>query len=278
MKQKAAKMCLKTSINDSEVLKYYLEEKGKNHNCYKTYSTLERIESWKKSNCFYLDDGSRWNDPSDRDMFNNDNIDVKRFGRCFSFSRNESVAMWMLYGGMTKSGVMLEFKGSAMRELIKKTKSVEFGNWKNGKFEPVLTLNEGQYLLELKDILYRDKRKSGRFYIRRSDEVCKTAPGFTIRKLDHCVKAAAWSYENECRLVLSVDKRQFPEILNTSSARIHLHDMLKNTGKESKDTDKVRIYCSPNFFADDKPYLESNIKDDIDWDLCAGCKKTSVDT
>ena len=88
--------------------------------------------------------------------------------------------MWMLYGGMTKSGTMLEFKGSAIRELIKKTKVVEFSNWKNGKFEIVLTLKEGEYLLELKDILYRDKGKSGKFYIRRSDEVCKKAPGFSI--------------------------------------------------------------------------------------------------
>ena len=77
--------------------------------------------------------------------------------------------------------------------------------------------------------------------------------------------------------MLSVNKKQFPDILNASSARIYLHDMLNNTGKESKDTDKVRTYCSPNF-AGEKPYLESNLKDDIDWDLCAGCKKTSADT
>lgn len=270
---------LEDCVHNPYILDDYLVEKARWHNCYKTYSTLERIQSWKDSDCFYLDDGRRWNDRHDREMFNNEKSKVKRFGRCFSFSVNESVAMWMLYGGMNKNGAMLEFKRSAMRELIENTNVVELGNWENGEFKVVRKLNEGQFDLELKDIIYRDEiSKSERdvddfgvYYIRRSDEVCKRAPGYAINALDHCVKAAAWSYENECRLILSVNKAAVPEAIHASSVRIPLHNMLSGTNNKNTDKDKVKIYCSPNF-AGEKPYLESALAGGIDWDLCAGCK------
>lgn len=173
--------------------------------------------------------------------------------------------MWMLYGGMEKKGAMLEFTGTAMRELINKTSVVELGKWENGEFKVIKMLEKGQFILDLKDILYRDKVDSGEFYIRRSDEVCKKAPGLSINELDHCVKSVAWSYENECRLILTVSKADVPEVLEASSVRIHLQGMLNNPNK-------VNIYCSPNF-AGVKPYLESKLAGGIDWDLCAGCKK-----
>lgn len=258
-------------VDDADRLKNHLTKKGWNHKCFKTYSTLERIQSWVDSNCFYLDDGSRWNDPYDSRMFNNDRSIVKRFGRCFSFSITESVAMWMLYGGMEKKGAMLEFKGAAMRELINKTSVVELGNWENGEFKIVKALTEGQYVLELKDILYRDKEDADGIYICRAKEVCKKAPVSLINELDHCVKSVAWSYEEECRLILSVNKADVPEVLNASSVRISLHNMLK-------DPKKTNIYRSPNFTGK-KLYQESKLAGGIDWDLCAGCKKqTPADT
>jgi len=259
------KLKLIDCVYNANDLNDYLTQKAWGHKCYKTYSTLERLQSWKDSDCFYLDDGSRWNDRFDREMFNNTQSKMKRFGRCFSFSLNESVAMWMLYGGMKKSGAMLEFKGTAMRQLIESTNVVELGNWENGEFKTVKKLQKGQYILELKDIIYRDKIGSERFYIRRSDEICKNAPGIAINVLDHCVKSTAWCYENECRLILSVNKVAIPEVLNASSVRIPLQNMLN-------DTDKVKIYCSPNFEGE-KPYHQSTLAGGIDWDLCAGCNR-----
>lgn len=260
-------MDLKNSCSSANDLDRYLSAKAQNHTYYKTYTTADRVRSWMDSDCFYLDDGSRWNDIHDRETFNSQQSSVKRFGRCFSFSRSESVAMWMLYGGMKKKGTMLEFTKSAMKDLIKNTSFVELGNWVDGVFIKAMTLQQGQFDLTLKDILYADHHDSNATYIRRSTESYKDASPAVVKQLQHCVKSVAWSYENECRLILTVSKNLLPEVQAVTSVRVPLAGLLK-------DTDRVRIYCSPNFKGE-KPYRTSKISDEVDWDLCYGCKGPS---
>ena len=245
-------------------LEKYLNAKAANHKCYKTYARLNRIQAWIDSDCFYLDDGSNWNDTHDRQTFNSDNAKVKRFGRCFSFSKSESVAMWMLYGGMQKDGAMLEFTQKAMRQLIS-TPNVEIGNWVDGRFICAGHLDREQFDLELKDILYAasSSKESNGIYIRRSDEVYHNAPASVINQLEHCVKSTSWSYENECRLILTVKKSVLPSNQAITSVKIPFNGLLLQEGQTS-------IYCAPNFRGE-KPYNASKLSDEIDWNLCHGC-------
>lgn len=81
----------------------HLREKGKNHTNYKIYSYGTRITDIIDETTLYLSDGQRWNDRIDRDNFCRKD-QPRRFARCFSFSKSENVAMWMLYGGMKKMG------------------------------------------------------------------------------------------------------------------------------------------------------------------------------
>ena len=260
---------LKNACYTMQELEMYLATKAKNHKCYKTYTVSERVQSWMESDCFYLDDGSRWNDIYDRETFNSLQSDVKRFGRCFSFSKTESVAMWMLYGGMKKKGAMLEFSKKGMGELIRATTYVELGNWVDNRFNSVITLQKDQFDLALKDILYTGDIDANAIYIRRSDESYKNAPIDVVQQLRYCVKSVAWSYENECRLILTVDKNVIPNNSSVTSVRIPLKGLLK-------DTTKARIYCSPNYRGK-KEFSESKISGEIDWDLCYGCNGTSGD-
>lgn len=258
---------LKNACYTMQELEMYLATKAQNHKCYKTYTVSHRIQSWLEADCFYLDDGSRWNDIHDRNTFNTSQSDVKRFGRCFSFSTSESVAMWMLYGGMKKKGAMLEFTKKGMSELIRNTTYIELGNWVDNKFNSVITLQQNQFDLALKDILYTGDSDANSIYIRRSDESYKNAPIDVIKQLQYCVKSVAWSYENECRLILTVDKSIIPNGSHVTSARIPLKGFLQ-------DAAKARIYCSPNYRGV-KEFGESKISDEVDWDLCYGCNSAS---
>ncbi len=257
------KKSLKDVCNSAVELEAYLISKADNHNCYKTYSTVNRVQSWLDENYIYLDDGSGWNDVNDRNLFNSYRGNIKQFGRCFSFSKSESVAMWMLYGGLQKKGAMLEFSQKAMRELVNNTKQVVLGNWINHRFIPVVTLTEGQFRLFLKDILYIGDRDSRGVYIKRSDEAVKDAPPTVIDQLERCTKHSAWSYENECRLILSVDKGLLANYPPASSAQVSLMDL-------AEKQKYLTTYCAPNFEGT-KPYLPSRISGIIDWNLCKEC-------
>lgn len=262
-------LSLKKCCGSAAELERYLSVKAQTHNYYKTYSTSDRIRSWMDTDCFYLDDGSRWNDVHDRTTFNREENDVRRFGRCFSFSRSESVAMWMLYGGMEKKGAMVEFTESAMRELVEKISYVELGTWVEGAFRSAVTLQREDFDLILKDILYADTHDVNTVYIRRSEESCKDASPEVISQLRDCVKSVAWSYENECRLILTVKKDVLPAGQKITSVRVPLNGLLK-------DGKRVRIFCSPNFRGE-KPFRTSRITGEVDWDLCSGCKGPSDD-
>ncbi len=91
-KEKLESACL-----DSERLEKYLEAKAFNHNCYKTYTTSERVTSWIDKDCFYLSDGSDWNDTVDRNTFNHESYPVKRFIKGETTDTSEFLYRLMIY-------------------------------------------------------------------------------------------------------------------------------------------------------------------------------------
>lgn len=119
-------------IHNKDELIQYLSKKGNNHYNYRFYSKRERIETILKDHTIYLFDGSNWNDTIDRENFNDTSKECKRFGLCFSFSKSESVAMWMLYS--QNDGCMIDYGQNLIKEILQ-TNTVQLGEFKNNVFQ-----------------------------------------------------------------------------------------------------------------------------------------------
>ena len=286
---------LKSVCEATDELQVYLKEKAINHYNYKHYvSDIDRIYNIYHEGALFLTDGSNWNDPDDKKAFtdfNSGRSECKRYGLCLSFSKSESVAMWMLYGGMQKKGAMIDINLRNIKQLLDQSNrpQVELGyfeekKWNTVKFEEkkwntVKKLNANEYKVELTDILYYDANKKMdedhilKYDIKRSDEKCACNDNVIDNAPLLQKKVWAWNYENECRLIVEVDKKSISSFANSkiSVARIEFPD--KEFFREDV---RERILLAPNF--DESSIVKgdfipkkSALK--IDWDLCKNCKK-----
>ncbi len=74
------------------------------------------------------------------------------------------------------------------------------------KHSKYYNLKRENFDIKLVDILYTRKETDG-YYIKRSTEVGRTIDDKLMHSLSkECIKDIAWSYENECRLVVSIKK------------------------------------------------------------------------
>lgn len=94
----------------------------------------------------FLSTGGNWNDIPDRISFNPPGANVIRFGACFSVSESESVAMWMLHGGLHKEGVMADFSRNQINSCLN-TEYVALGVWKGREFSPIMVLDKNMYTI-----------------------------------------------------------------------------------------------------------------------------------
>lgn len=260
------KITLSTVSSSSISLQEYLQSKAYNHTYYKVYSTLERVQSSLDNGLLYLSNGKNWNDKKDREEFNAEENDFVRFGLCLSCSKSENVAMWMLYGGMKQQGVMLNFRQTQIKSLLK-CEEIEFGyideNTKNFICDRVLQRDDFQ--IGLMDVIYFSKSEDGSGYdIKRADEVCKNIATDVVDKLDGIKKCYPWNYENECRLIVTV-KRSAIDSRDTI-ARISAKEILEQLSKEG------RIILAPNF-SGSASFSKSTMASQIEWNLCTGCKE-----
>lgn len=252
---------LKSEAKDPARLIKYLKSKGANHNNYKCYSTRKNIERIVNEQAIYLTRGDGWNDLKDGIGFSESRRGYVRFGKCFSFSRSENVAMWMLYGGTNQDGAMLDLTKSQAAK-IRETRALDFGYFDDGGFERVntFTMNSDSDLFFI-DVLYCDENNTG-CTVKRSDE--------RVDKLKQppqgeglLTKLYPWSYENEVRLVFEAPRDQVPE--NAECIRIPL-DM-------GQDELRKRVYTAPNSTV--KGYNRSRLKATINWDICRGCDRVA---
>ena len=286
---------LKSVCEATDELQVYLKEKAINHYNYKHYvSDIDRIYNIYHEGALFLTDGSNWNDPDDKKAFtdfNSGRSECKRYGLCLSFSKSESVAMWMLYGGMQKKGAMIDINLRNIKQLLDQSNrpQVELGyfeekKWNTVKFEEkkwntVKKLNANEYKVKLIDILYYDTNKKVdkehelKYDIKRSDERCACNDNVIDNAPLLQKKVWAWNYENECRLIVEVDKKSISSSTNSefSVARVEF----PNKELFRKDV-RERILLAPNF--DESSIVKgdfipkkSALK--IDWDLCKNCKK-----
>lgn len=257
--EKQTRDSLVISVYEEKVLRDYLEKKGANHRNYKTYSSQRFIEEVINEQRIYLSDGSNWNDVADRKGFNSDNSEYKNFGKCFSFSDSESVAMWMLYGGIDNCGAMINFTQKDMKKIIS-IDNIILGRFVDGTFVEHQKLDKSKFIIRLIDVLYVRKEEDG-FYTRRSTETCHNVDSKVIENLGGmCVKDTAWCYENECRLVVSVNKKFIKEesVIKLDISAFNLSESYN------------KVYHSPTYKGD-RMYLSSELQGYVDWNLCSNC-------
>lgn len=252
---------LEKNCNTVENLKTYLRQKGKNHNCYKAYSSLDSVVKIRDTKFLYLSNGERWNDVTDRNNFNSDTNSVVNYGKCFSFSQDENVAMWMLYGGIDKLSGMIDFTKKGMQSILN-TESINIGYFDNDRrFKTEIVLKKGDFDIYITDIVYYKSNGNG-YYINRSEESYNCLSAEIFESLRYCKKSYPWKYENECRLIVSVDKKFINS--NCNVVQINLNNM--DLGKSLE-----RVYRGPNYpLENTQGSLPSKLDNTIDWSLCDG--------
>lgn len=256
---------LLSCIDDSLKLKKYLIQKANNHNCYKIYSSLDKIKSIIDHQSIFLSNGRHWNDVRDRENFNSMHSKVQNFGCCMSFSRSENMAMWMLYGGIDKKGAMININPSVITTTIHNVQSIDLGYF-DGEFQSLQTIKREDFEIMLIDILYYSQSEIG-YFLKRSDEQCETNNLNALDSLNYSKKLLPWSYENECRVIVSISK---DKILNSKI------DTVKLSLNKQKNISVDQIVLAPNFGGERK-YAQSTLGADLDWDLCKNCKSICED-
>lgn len=245
----------------------FLAEKGGRRRNYRHYATRGRIESIVSGGAIFLSDGSGWNDKYDRVHFNPPFSGTKRFGACLSATTSESIAMWMLYGGIDGNGAMINFDAKTLKNAMRRS-DYECGYFdEGGRFVCTQTLGADKIIFQLVDVLYFSKKQSGSESVligRSSKDAQVELSASAFQGLQQVAKHRSWAYEAEVRFVASVN-------------RLYLG------GRESKITCmKIPLELSADFVAThvfDSPvsdgcghYLDSELLGTVDWDLCHGCQ------
>ncbi len=212
----------------------------------------------------YLTDGSHWNDRFDARNFNPHFSNLKRFGICMSYSASESIAMWMLYGGHSGAGAMIDFEKEVLVSAME-APWFEFGHIGLGGFVSEKTLSRDEVQIELTDIAYFREGDEGNegYALRLPFEKQAEVTRLILDNLGPFVKHESWSYEQEVRMVATVDKRLLDN-------RASSYSCMRLPLVIPRDYPNGRIYNSP--VSDSALYCDSNLVGTVEWDLCNGCR------
>lgn len=244
----------------------YLSQKAVHHKYYKYYAPKHYIDTILREEAVFLSDGENWNDVRDKERLNDDNR-YKRFALCLSYSCSENVAMWMLYAG--NDGCMIDYPQKVITAILN-SDCVYAGAFsrETGTFETQISIGLDGFRIDAYDVVYfaeAKKEPNTFYYVKRSDESSSEFRRDIIEKLSYQKKTLPWSYENECRIVVSVDKQKYKKIAQIHSLKI---TMPKGIQKELIN----RTYQSPN--SNVLEYQPSKMAGLINWNLCEHCKKT----
>ena len=252
------------NIETEGELEKYIAEKSNNHSVYKHYGSRERItNNIIREHCFYLSNVTGWNDVEDRSRFNNLNLSVVNYGLCFSFSKSESIAMWMLYG--KDDGLMINLKKATIKSILEMKEAV-LGMFKNNSFVSLGKIALTEHSIILQDILYCGDTENGKVYVKRSDEVVKEFDSGLLEGLSHNIKNVAWSYENECRLIVSIDKKEIEKIEQTNPGC--KCDTLKIYIPESQwEAVREGIFNHPNVMNGEDGFNNSRLQGKVQWKI-----------
>lgn len=241
----------------------YLAKKGSKRRNFRHYATRSRIANILNDSAFYLTDGSSWNDEYDKIRFNPQFSDFKRFGICLSATTSESIAMWMLYGGVKGNGAMINFDKVTLANAMSYP-VYECGFFDHGEFETVATLDASEIDFALLDVLYFSSTHDGRVTVERIGEKRRFGVGeVALTGMSQIVKHAAWSYETEVRLTATVSKLALDNKASKITAiRIPL--------VPDESFVRSRVFDSP-VSDGNGDYCDSELLGTVAWDLCKDC-------
>ncbi len=250
---------LRPAFDSAEQIIAYAKQKAGNHKYYKHYASLERIkDNIIDGKSLYLSRGDFWNDRKDAARLNHDGSSTVNYAMCFSTGQAENVAMWMLYGGILGQGGMIDFTKENMQQILK-TPTVELGNFAEDTFVPLQSLTHDQFDIYLADIIYYSEDSSG-YRLTRAEEHVSSISQEIIDGLTMYLKKYAWSYERECRLIVSIDRSLVQDDFKHIKIDLSAIDMTK------------RLYMAPNRKAPPvQEFQSSALGSDIHWNLCRDC-------
>ena len=263
-KKKMQSRQLKELMDSSASFAEGLATNARLHRSYNWYTSMDRALSFLETGELYLSSGKDWNDICDRQLMQERNA----YGRCFSCSTAESIAMWMLYGSNGgKDGAMLSFLPSVIKE-IAETEEIAIGNFdqESGSFVAYgnkhLSRAEGDFELLLTDIVYMDTCKNNKVKLSVWEEHCTTDE--TILVNDNVFyKNYAWSYEKECRLIARLSGK-WSALAEKKDLR---YIQIKLSKEALEKMNHNRLYRSPIYcgqFLEGRPSL---LSDKVDWSL-----------
>ena len=186
-----------------EQLKDSLIKHGRRHNWYFHYTTSSVLEKMHNNNQVWLSSLGRMNDGKEAVLA----TAKSTFAMCFSYGREESVAMWNAYGIPRRDAVRLCFDGVLLRKwLDEKLKDMRPYLAVNAEGTPIDEIPARYVTIRLQDVAYAAGRNENIVY--RNDLITVVEKGKQIKslspKLASFVKMGGWSYEREVRLVVKI--------------------------------------------------------------------------
>lgn len=241
--------CYSLSVKD---LQDQLRQHGRRHRLYFHYTTLDTLEKMLKF-------GELWFSPP-RDM--NDGFEGGRmtnniFIACFSYGREESVAMWNTYGIPRREAVRLCFDGIRMRQILEG----RFGPlrcWAKDKNGNTLEAIPPEKIeLFIQDVAYSTDSKSA---LRYRDDLIKIIDenGCIVKPLSKrmatYVKMGGWRYEKEVRLVLKLEpQHKIPDIARVA---MDFNGVIESVRRKRKIAGEFPITLGPWIGSSQKDKLQ----------------------
>lgn len=188
-----------------EELRNGLQENALRHKNYNMYTAMDRAMCLALTGNLYISNGQAWNDVLDREIMQRRSA----FGICMSCSTIESMAMWMLYSSdKGKNGALVHFTPSIIKEIVGSS-SVELGRFDpSGKFTEkplVLTRKDKNFDIFMTDVVYTDtQEKDPSTLIASLGEDHELLDWRLLENAGVFFKHYAWSYEKECRLIVTL--------------------------------------------------------------------------
>lgn len=256
------------NINSQIELKKKLIERANEHQSFSFYTNY-KIAKKTKENGIMLTNGRNWNDKEDAKNLNYG--DKIRFVKCFTYSKSENIAMWMLYAYKNNEGCLVKYSKSQIVNIVKDTSTIIIKQVGNDN-DPGIELTKDDFEIELIDVVYfGDGEEEGSLALKKSIYGIKSIEPSKVGldfKNQYFVKTYGWAYENECRLVVSIKK----ELLKDNEEKEYCVFIPISKLNTQKNTYPI-VISSPNNEKGADNCVESEYKGRINFDLYAVIKK-----
>lgn len=200
------KKCLKD-------VKDFLDIRASRHNYYFHYTTVTALKNMLESKTLYLSLGRTMND-----LLEIQKIAPEKWNRLyvasFSYTANESVALWHIYGNPLSDAIRIQFSRAAIKNMLKKAKeNLTCKSVNNGEVYEIYKIKS----IKLVDIAYLQNSQKSLKWNRTflTDSFCKDLSQInSYKELAGYIKNIAWEYEVETRFLVELDGEEtdtFPE-------------------------------------------------------------------